>query len=66
LDDEDLRELSLWLLNGREIKNAIKMVGSWCAHKGYVMTRERLESGIRVTTPHASKEDGHVDSDLYD
>ncbi|KAI9158904.1 Arylsulfatase [Paramyrothecium foliicola] len=65
LDEEDLHELSLWRLNGREIKNAIKMVQNWCFHKGYLMTLERLESGIRVTTPHASK-DGDVSAELYD
>lgn len=65
LDDGDMRELSLWHLNGREIKNAVKMVHNWCGQKGYMMTLERLESGIRVTTPHASK-DGDVDKDLYD
>lgn len=65
LDDEDIRELSLWQLNGREIKNAVRMVRSWCDHKGYVMTLERLESGIRVTSPHTSKS-GDVDDDLYD
>ena len=65
LDDMDIRELSLWQLNGREIKNAVRMVRSWCDHKGYVMTLERLESGIRVTSPHTSKS-GDVDDDLYD
>lgn len=65
LDEEDVRELALWQLNGREIKNAVKMVRSWCDHKGYVMTLGRLESGIRVTSPHASKE-GDVDRDLYE
>lgn len=65
LDDEDVRELSFWQLNGREIKNAVKMVRSWCDHKEYVMTLDRLESGIRVTSPHATKE-GDVDKDLYD
>ncbi|KAH8168819.1 ATPase family associated with various cellular activities (AAA) domain-containing protein [Sarocladium implicatum] len=65
LDDEDIKELSLWQLNGREIKNAVKMVRAWCDHKGYAMTLDRLESGIRVTNPHANK-DGNVDESLYD
>jgi SpoVK/Ycf46/Vps4 family AAA+-type ATPase len=65
LDDEDIAELSLWQLNGREIKNAVKMVRNWCDHKGYVMTLTRLENGIKVTSPHASK-DGDVDKDLYE
>ncbi|KAI5462834.1 hypothetical protein BGZ63DRAFT_402193 [Mariannaea sp. PMI_226] len=65
LDDEDIKELSLWQLNGREIKNAVKMVRSWCDHKGYAMTLSRLENGIKVTSPHSSK-DADVDTDLYE
>lgn len=65
LDDDDIKQLGLWQLNGREIKNAVKMVRSWCDHKGYVLTLERLENGIKVTSPHASK-DGDVDGDLYE
>jgi SpoVK/Ycf46/Vps4 family AAA+-type ATPase len=65
LVDEDLKELGLWSLNGREIKNAVKMVRSWCDHKGYDMNLARLENGIKVTSPHASKE-GKTDESLYD
>ncbi|KAM0204839.1 hypothetical protein ACHAQI_009788 [Fusarium lateritium] len=65
LDDEDMKELSLWQLNGREIKTVVKMVRSWCSHKGYIMTLSRLENGIKVTSPHANK-DGDVDKDLYE
>jgi SpoVK/Ycf46/Vps4 family AAA+-type ATPase len=65
LSDEDLKELSLWALNGREIKNAVKMVRSWCDHKGYEMSLSRLENGIKVTSPHASKQ-GKTDESLYD
>lgn len=65
LGEADIYELSLWQLNGREIKNAVRMVQSWCGHKGYEMTLDRLESGIKVTNPHASKEQD-VDKDLYD
>jgi SpoVK/Ycf46/Vps4 family AAA+-type ATPase len=65
LADEDLKELSLWSLNGREIKNAVKMVRSWCDHKGYEMSLSRLENGIKVTSPHAAKE-GKTDDSLYD
>ncbi|KAF5643327.1 AAA family ATPase [Fusarium sp. NRRL 25303] len=65
LDDEDIAELSLWQLNGREIKTAVKMVRSWCDHKGYIMTLSRLENGIKVTSPHSNK-DGDVDKDLYE
>jgi SpoVK/Ycf46/Vps4 family AAA+-type ATPase len=65
LSDAEIGQLSLWQLNGREIKNAVRMVKSWCDHKGYAMTLERLESGIKVTTPHATKE-GDIDKDLYE
>ncbi|KAF5613244.1 TOB3 (member of AAA-ATPase family) [Fusarium subglutinans] len=65
LDAEDIKELSLWQLNGREIKTAVKMVRSWCDHKGYIMTLSRLENGIKVTSPHSNK-DGDVDKDLYE
>ncbi|KAM0262769.1 hypothetical protein ACHAQJ_001563 [Trichoderma viride] len=65
LKDSELHQLSLWQLNGREIKNAVRMVKSWCDHKGYVMTLDRLESGIKVTSPHATKE-GDIDKDLYE
>lgn len=65
LRDVDIYQLSLWQLNGREIKNAVRMVQSWCGHKGYAMTLDRLESGIKVTNPHASKEHD-IDKDLYD
>ena len=63
--EEDMLELAAWNLNGREIKTAVKMVTAWCAHKGHDMTLERLENGIRVTSPHATKmvKDS---SDLYD
>jgi hypothetical protein len=65
LADDDIKELALWHLNGREIKNAVKMVRSWCDHKGYDMDLSRLESGIKVTSPHASKQ-GNIDTSLYD
>ncbi|KAH7127558.1 P-loop containing nucleoside triphosphate hydrolase protein [Dactylonectria macrodidyma] len=65
IDDEDIAELALWQLNGREIKNAVKMVRSWCNQKDYVMSLGRMESGIKVTSPHASK-DGDVDKELYE
>lgn len=64
LSEADVDEISLWQLNGREIKNAVKMVRTWCDHKGYAMTLDRLESGIRVTNPCATKS-AEVDHDLY-
>ncbi|KAK0752558.1 P-loop containing nucleoside triphosphate hydrolase protein [Schizothecium vesticola] len=68
LDDEDVKELAAWQLNGREIKTAVKMTRSWCDHKGYGLTLARMENGIRVTSPHATKaaREGEVDTSLYD
>jgi SpoVK/Ycf46/Vps4 family AAA+-type ATPase len=65
LSEDDLKELAQWDLNGREIKNAIKTVKSWCDAKSYVMNLSRLESGIRVTSPNTGKKAAGVDS-LYD
>lgn len=65
IDDDDIKELSLWQLNGREIKNSVKMAHSWCTNKGYLFTLDRAQSGIKVTAPNAAKE-GDVDPDLYD
>ena len=65
--DEDLKELSAWQLNGREIKTAVKMTKSWCEQKGYTLTLARLENGIKVTSPHASKSGvRETDTSLYD
>ncbi|GKT83821.1 AAA family ATPase [Colletotrichum tofieldiae] len=66
LSDEDMKELGQWQLNGREIKTAVKMVSKWCDHKSYEMNLTRLENGIRVTSPHASKQKhSEEDDDLY-
>ena len=54
--DTDLEELAKWELNGREIKNAIKTVRTWCICKQFEMNLLRLESGIKVTAPQAKKE----------
>jgi len=52
---KDMDELAKWELNGREIKNAIKTVRTWCVCKGFEMNLLRLESGIKVTAPQALK-----------
>ena len=64
LNDEDMKELSLYALNGREIKNAIKTARTWCECKGYELTSGRLESAIKVTAPQSAKQ-GTV-TELYD
>ncbi|TFB05355.1 hypothetical protein CCMA1212_003252 [Trichoderma ghanense] len=65
LGDAEIGRLSLLQLNGREIKNAVRMVKSWCDHKGYAMTLVRWERGSKATNPHAAKECG-IDRDLYE
>jgi SpoVK/Ycf46/Vps4 family AAA+-type ATPase len=55
LSEDDMHQLALWELNGREIKNAIKTVRTWCLLKDYDIRLSRLESGIRVTAPQAIK-----------
>jgi len=66
ISDEDIKELAAWQLNGREIKTAVKMTRTWCDHKGYELTLSRLENGIKVTSPHATKSSQDVDTSLYD
>lgn len=51
----DMEELAKWELNGREIKNAIKTVRTWCVCKDFEMNLARLEAGIKVTAPSAGK-----------
>jgi SpoVK/Ycf46/Vps4 family AAA+-type ATPase len=55
LSESDMQQLALWELNGREIKNTIKTVRTWCVLKRYEMSLLRLESGISVTAPQAVK-----------
>jgi hypothetical protein len=55
VDAEALTELAKWDLNGREIKNSIKTVRTWCVCKGFQLNLSRLESGIRVTAPQSRK-----------
>ncbi|PMD50986.1 P-loop containing nucleoside triphosphate hydrolase protein [Hyaloscypha bicolor E] len=52
---KEMDELAKWELNGREIKNAIKTVRTWCVCKGFEMNLLKLESGIKVTAPQAEK-----------
>ncbi len=66
LVDDDLKELATWNLNGREIKTAVKMVKSWCDQKGYRINLDRLENGIKVTSPHATRDTRVDNTDLYD
>ena len=48
-------ELARWQLNGREIKNTIKTVRTWCVCKGFEINLLRLETGIKITAPMSEK-----------
>ena len=52
---DDLEQLATWDLNGREIKNVVKTVRTWCVCKGFEFDLNRLEVGIMVTAPFAKK-----------
>ncbi|RGP70879.1 hypothetical protein FLONG3_7335 [Fusarium longipes] len=65
LDDIDIAELSLWQLDGRQIKTAVKMASSWCGFRRYSMTVALLEQCIKVTSPHTTKE-SDIDESLYE
>ena len=57
LSEADLRELGHWNLNGRQIKNVLKMtlLAAQTA-KGYITLKD-LEEMIRMTCPKAKKKD---------
>jgi SpoVK/Ycf46/Vps4 family AAA+-type ATPase len=65
IDEEDLRQLSLWQLNGREIQNAVKMARTWCDYKRYMLTCARVENTIEATTVTATK-GADIDNALYE
>jgi SpoVK/Ycf46/Vps4 family AAA+-type ATPase len=56
LTQDSLKSLANWNLNGREIKNVVKIVQTWCACKGEPMSIEHLETGLRATAPYAGKD----------
>ncbi len=53
ISDEDLHKLAYWQLNGREIKNVIKVGRLWCLYNKYPLTRSRLEAVITICGPTA-------------
>jgi hypothetical protein len=55
ISQEELNELALWELNGREIKNVAKTAQLWCSYNKTKVTLSRLESTIKVTAPFAEK-----------
>ncbi|TLD06234.1 uncharacterized protein PgNI_08910 [Pyricularia grisea] len=65
LSEHEIQELARWNLNGREITNVARMVRALCDYKGHAMTLQRLESGIKVTSPFAIKSDVDAGYGLY-
>ena len=57
ISEDDIKALAKWNLNGREIKNAVKTVNTWCQCKGYSFEKGRLEAGILVTAPGTYREE---------
>ncbi|KAH8777124.1 P-loop containing nucleoside triphosphate hydrolase protein [Hyaloscypha sp. PMI_1271] len=55
LTSSEIEQLGRWDLNGRDIKNALKMTGSWCRESGNAMTFEIFEDIIKATRPRACK-----------
>ena len=56
LKEEELTQLARWDLNGREIKNLIETVKTWCVCKGFGMSLEKFDAGIRSAAPQAVKQ----------
>lgn len=53
LPEEDLLELARWRLNGREIKNVIKVGRLWCLYNKRPLSKSRLETVITLCGPGA-------------
>jgi hypothetical protein len=62
LSEQDWEQLAAWKLNGREIENIAKNAIMWCGARNYIITGDRLEKLIPLTTPFAEKETGDPES----
>jgi hypothetical protein len=60
ISEDEIRELAMWTLNGRDIKNALKMTVSWCQQKGSKVTFMAIEDVIQAICPRARKEEVKV------
>jgi SpoVK/Ycf46/Vps4 family AAA+-type ATPase len=56
LSEKDLWELARWKLNGRELKNAVKVSTRLCSIKRESLSKAHLELAIRHTSPAKYKE----------
>lgn len=52
---QDVEELSLWSLNGRQIKNALHMATKYCSRNDESLGLESIEKTILLTSPKAVK-----------
>ncbi|KAI1456399.1 hypothetical protein F4805DRAFT_458823 [Annulohypoxylon moriforme] len=67
LSESDLEKLSVWKMDGRQIKNAMNMTMSWCRQKKERFNLETVEDIINLTCPSATKENTSTGShDLLD
>jgi hypothetical protein len=55
ITDTEIERLSKWDINGREIKNVLKMTTAWCRQAKQLMTVETLDEIISITCPRAKK-----------
>jgi len=62
LSKQDWEQLAAWKLNGREIENIAKNAIMWCGARTYIITVDRLEKLIPLTTPFAEKETCELES----
>lgn len=54
---DDLDKLARWKLNGRDIKQSVKIAMKWCYIKGLSVNIDALKTGLRVTAPDAKVEE---------
>lgn len=62
LSEKDWEQLAAWKVNGREIENIAKNAIMWCGARNYIITVDRLEKLIPLTTPFAAMETGDLES----
>lgn len=56
LDDADIKRLSQWHMNGREIKNAFNMAVSWARQTKLPLTALAMEDPIELVNPFVSRQ----------
>lgn len=63
LSEEELEDLVLWQLSGREIQNVVQNVVLWCKTDDVDVTYDRLKTSISMTVPYAEKRAEDLDSE---